>query len=143
LWWVLLPARWIRAAALRRAVPVCRTRSPVQIIPLDEHHLLIFWARFVVLVLAARLLGAAMNRIGQPAVVGELAAGLMLGPTVFGALWPSGAEWLFPRDEAQSAMLLIVGWVGIVMLLILTGFETDLALIRSWGWRRWRWPRAA
>jgi Kef-type K+ transport system membrane component KefB len=105
----------------------------VEIIPLDEHHLLIFWVQFVVLVLMARLLGAAMNRIGQPAVVGELAAGLVLGPTVLGALWPSGAEWLFPRDEAQSAMLLIVAWVGIVMLLILTGFETDLALIRRLG----------
>jgi K+:H+ antiporter len=108
-------------------------RSPVQIIPLDEHHLLIFWVQFVVLVLAARLLGAAMNRIGQPAVVGELAAGLMLGPSVFGALWPAGAQWLFPRDAAQSAMLLTAGWVGIVMLLILTGFETDLALIRQLG----------
>ncbi|HZA16748.1 MAG TPA: cation:proton antiporter [Pseudonocardiaceae bacterium] len=105
----------------------------MEIIPLDEHHLLIFWVQFVVLVLMARLLGAAMNRIGQPAVVGELAAGLVLGPTVLGALWPSGAEWLFPRDEAQSAMLLIVAWVGIVMLLILTGFETDLALIRRLG----------
>ena len=105
----------------------------MEIIPIDEHQLLIFWVQFVVLVLVARLLGALMNRIGQPAVVGELAAGLVLGPTVLGALWPSGAEWLFPRDEAQSAMLLIVAWVGIVMLLILTGFETDLALIRRLG----------
>jgi K+:H+ antiporter len=39
----------------------------------------------------------------------------------------------FPRDEAQSALLLIVAWVGIVMLLILTGFETGLALIRRLG----------
>jgi Kef-type K+ transport system membrane component KefB len=108
-------------------------RSPVEIIPLDEHHLLMFWVQFVVLVLVARLLGAAMNRIGQPAVIGELAAGVVLGPTVFGALWPSGAAWLFPRDAEQSAMLLVAGWVGIVMLLILTGFETDLALIRQRG----------
>jgi K+:H+ antiporter len=75
----------------------------VQIIPLGEHHLLIFWVQFVVLVLAARLLGAAMNRIGQPAVVGELAAGLMRGPTVFGALWPSGAEWLDPQRAGDDA----------------------------------------
>ncbi|HYZ36483.1 MAG TPA: cation:proton antiporter [Pseudonocardiaceae bacterium] len=105
----------------------------MEIIPLDEHHLLMFWVQFVVLVLVARLLGAAMNRIGQPAVIGELAAGVVLGPTVFGALWPSGAAWLFPRDAEQSAMLLVAGWVGIVMLLILTGFETDLALIRQRG----------
>lgn len=51
--------------------------------------------QFVALVLVARLLGAVVNRIGHPAVVGELAPGLVLGPTV-----------LFPRDAAQSAMLL-------------------------------------
>ena len=126
-----------RAVGPRRALTLRRDgvpdEEPVEIIPIDEHQLLIFWVQFVVLVLVARLLGALMNRIGQPAVVGELAAGLVLGPTVLGALWPSGAEWLFPRDEAQSAMLLIVAWVGIVMLLILTGFETDLALIRRLG----------
>ena len=115
----------------------------MEIIPLDEHHLLMFWVQCVVLVLVARLLGAAMNRIGQPAVIGELAAGVVLGATLFGALWPSAAAWLFPRDPVQSAMLLTVGWVGIVMLLILTGFETDLGLIRQRGMAGPRWLLAA
>lgn len=50
----------------------------------DEHQLLVFWTQFAVLLLVARTLGVAMKRIGQPAVVGELGAGLLLGPSVLG-----------------------------------------------------------
>lgn len=105
----------------------------MKIIPIGEHHMLVFLVQLVVLVTVARLLGAAMKRAGQPAVVGHLAAGLVLGPSVFGKLWPQGARWVFPPDEVQSGMLLVVGLIGIVMLLVVTGFETDLALIRRLG----------
>ncbi len=105
----------------------------MKIVPLEEHQMLVFWMQLVALVVLARLLGAAMRRIGQPAVIGELAAGVILGPSVFGRLWPGGAAWLFPPNAVQSGLLLAVGWLGIVMLLILTGFETDLGLIRQFG----------
>jgi Kef-type K+ transport system membrane component KefB len=105
----------------------------VKIIPVSEHHMLVFWVQIVALVTVARLLGAAMKRIGQPAVVGHLAAGLVLGPSLLGKISPAGARWLFPPDEVQSGMLLVVGWVGIVMLLVVTGFETDLGLVRQLG----------
>lgn len=95
--------------------------------------MLIFWIQLLTLVALARGLGAAMRRVGQPAVIGELAAGVLLGPSVFGRLWPAGAAWLFPPDAVQSGLLLVVGWLGIVMLLVLTGFETDIALIRQFG----------
>jgi Kef-type K+ transport system membrane component KefB len=105
----------------------------LRIVPLEEHVLLIFWVQLVVLVVTARLLGAAARRYGQPAVIGELAAGVVLGPSVFGALFPSGARWLFPGDPVQGGLLQVVGWLGIVLLLVLTGFETDLTLIRQLG----------
>ena len=105
----------------------------MEIRPIAEHQLLVFWVEIVVLVVVARALGSLMRRVGQPAVIGELGAGLLLGPSVFARVWPAGAEWLFPPDAAQSAMLVIVGWVGIVMLLVITGFETDLALIKQLG----------
>lgn len=100
---------------------------------LTEHQLLVFWVQLLVLLFVARSLGGLMRRIGQPTVVGELAAGLVLGPSLLGKVWPAGFEWLFPADEAQSAMLLAVGWIGVVLLVVATGYETDLALIRSLG----------
>jgi len=100
---------------------------------LSEHQLLVFWTQLLVLLVAARLLGALARRVGQPAVIGELLAGVLLGPSVFGELWPAGFAWFLPDDPEQSAMLVTVGWLGVVLLLLATGFETDLALISSLG----------
>src|SRR4051812_9682774 len=98
-----------------------------------EHSMLVFWADLVVLAVTARLLGALMRRIGQPSVVGELFAGLLLGPSLLGALAPGAEHWLFPGGVSQSGLIVVVATVGIVMMLIYTGFETDLALIRQLG----------
>jgi Kef-type K+ transport system membrane component KefB/nucleotide-binding universal stress UspA family protein len=103
-------------------------------VPLEEHALLLFWVQLFVLVAVARGLGGLMRRVGQPAVVGELAAGLLVGPSVLGKVWPAGFGWLFPADDAvQSAVILSVAWLGVAMLLVVTGFETDLKLLTSLG----------
>ncbi|MBA3955821.1 MAG: cation:proton antiporter, partial [Acidimicrobiia bacterium] len=98
-----------------------------------EHQLLVFWTQLLVLLVVARLLGQAMRRIGQPAVVGQLGAGLLLGPSLLGRVAPGVLDWLVPADPLQSGMLFAVSWIGILLLLIETGFETDLALIRRLG----------
>lgn len=99
----------------------------------SEHQLLIFWTQLLVLLVVARLLGQGMRRIGQPAVVGQLGAGLLLGPSFLGRVAPGALEWLVPDDPLQSGMLFALSWIGILLLLIETGFETDLALIRRLG----------
>jgi Kef-type K+ transport system membrane component KefB/nucleotide-binding universal stress UspA family protein len=99
----------------------------------SEHQLLLFWLQLFALLLTARALGGALRAIGQPAVIGELAAGLLLGPSVFGHLAPGLHGWLFPNDPLQRALLAGPAWIGVFLLLILTGLETDPALIRSLG----------
>ena len=101
--------------------------------PPEEHELLVFWVGLVVVVALARGLGALARKIGQPAVIGELAAGIVLGPSVLGRLFPDVFDWLFPPDDVQTAMLFTVAWLGVVFLLVVTGYETDLALIRRLG----------
>ncbi len=103
------------------------------LIPIEEHALLVFWTQLLVLVGVARTLGWAMRQVGLPSVIGELGAGVLLGPSVFGRVWAGGFHWFLPDDEAQSAALLAVAWVGVALLLVVTGFETDLGLIRSLG----------
>ncbi len=102
-------------------------------VPPSEHQILVFLVQLSVLLTLARLLGQACKRIGQPSVVGELAAGVIIGPSVFGRWLPDAFEWLFPVDEVQSGMLFTVGWLGVMLLLVATGFETDLALIGRLG----------
>lgn len=100
---------------------------------LSHDQLLLFWLQLVALLAVARGLGGLLRRIGQPAVVGELAAGLVLGPSIFGQLAPGAQAWLFPDDPVQTGMLGAVGWVGALLLMIVTGYETDLRLIRRLG----------
>jgi K+:H+ antiporter len=93
----------------------------------------IFVAQLLVLMLVGRLLGEAMLRIGQPAVMGQLIAGLVLGPSVFGLIAPDWQHFLFPPAKDQKAMLDAIAQFGILVLLLLTGMETDLRLARQSG----------
>jgi Kef-type K+ transport system membrane component KefB/nucleotide-binding universal stress UspA family protein len=92
-----------------------------------------FVAQLVVLMLTGRLLGEAMLRIGQPAVMGQLLAGVMLGPSVLGALLPDVQHAIFPTAKEQKSMLDAISQFGILLLLLLTGMETDLKLVRRVG----------
>ena len=93
----------------------------------------IFLAQLIVLMVVGRLLGEAMNRIGQPSVMGMLLGGILLGPSMLGALWPDVQHAIFPRTPEQKAMLDGISQFGILLLLLLTGMETDLRLVRRVG----------
>ena len=101
--------------------------------PLDEHQLLVFWTQLLVLVAFARLFGEVMRRVNLPSVIGQLAAGVFLGPPIFGKVWPDGFHWFLPEYEIQSGALYAVSWLGVALLLVTAGFETDLGLIRRLG----------
>jgi Kef-type K+ transport system membrane component KefB/nucleotide-binding universal stress UspA family protein len=92
-----------------------------------------FVAEIILLLLVGRLLGEAMQRIGQPPVMGQLIAGMLLGPSVFGAIWPQAQQAIFPTSGEQKSMIDAVSQLGILMLLLLTGMETDLNLARRVG----------
>src|SRR5260221_11877887 len=91
----------------------------------------VFIAQIVLLLVCGRLLGEGMQRIGQPAVMGQLIAGILLGPSVLGALWPDLQHALFPSSREQKSMIDAVSQLGILMLLLLTGMETDLSVVRK------------
>src|SRR3954453_1845320 len=93
----------------------------------------VFLLQIILLLVAGRLLGEGMQRIGQPAIMGQLIAGMLLGPSVFGALRPDLQHMVFPRTPEQKAMIDAVSQLGILMLLLLTGMETDLSLVRRTG----------
>jgi Kef-type K+ transport system membrane component KefB/nucleotide-binding universal stress UspA family protein len=93
----------------------------------------IFVAEILILMIVGRLLGEAMLRLRQPAVMGQLIAGLLLGPSFFGLLAPDLQHMLFPKTPDQKAMIEAISQFGILLLLLLTGMETDLKLVRQTG----------
>ncbi|WP_211263615.1 cation:proton antiporter domain-containing protein [Halalkalicoccus paucihalophilus] len=101
--------------------------------PIGHHELFIVIAQLAVLLFVARVLGELFNSIGQPTVVGELLAGVVLGPSILGLVAPGIYEPLFAIPESEFHLLEIISWIGLIMLLIVTGLETDIDLIISKG----------
>ncbi|MHA6641407.1 cation:proton antiporter domain-containing protein [Mesorhizobium sp. A623] len=89
-----------------------------------------FVAGIVLLLVVGRGLGEILQRLGQPAVMGQLIGGIALGPSLFGWLWPSAQHFVFSSDPVQKSMIDAVAQLGVLMLLLLTGMETDLKLVR-------------
>jgi len=81
-------------------------------------HLLL---QLAVILAVARLLALVLRKLGQPPVIGEMIAGIVLGPIVFGALAPDLHTWLFPREKL--AALEGLSQVGLVLFMFIVGAE--------------------
>jgi len=101
--------------------------------PISAHPLLVFLLQVGLLLVLAILLGGLATRLGLPAIVGELTAGVLLGPSLFGWLAPGVSGWLFPAQPEQAHLLDAVGQIGVLLLVGLTGIEMDLGMVRRRG----------
>ena len=104
-----------------------------KLVPLSGHAVFLLLVQLTLLLAAARAAAELAKRLSLPAVLGELAAGIALGPTLFGHFWPGAFEAIFPQLSSQYQLLDVVGTLGMVLLLLLTGLETDLRLLRNVG----------
>src|SRR5579884_3413305 len=99
---------------------------------MHEEDILVFLLSLAVLLSAARLLGEGARRLGFPLIFGELASGILLGPTVLGRLAPAAQRWLFAGGAPQT---MLAGYtnVGVVLLLVVAGLEVNLGIVRRRG----------
>jgi Kef-type K+ transport system membrane component KefB/nucleotide-binding universal stress UspA family protein len=103
------------------------------LVPLSGHAILLLFVQLAVLLVVARLGSELVRRLGLPTVVGELAAGIVIGPSCFGHFFPRIFLAVFPHVSAQFHLLEMVSWLGMVLLLLITGIETDLRLLKHLG----------
>ncbi len=105
--------------------------------PLSEHQVLVLLVQLFILVGFARILGGLMKRVGQPPVIGELLAGVILGQTLFGRIASGAHDWVFGDDVVRSVVFALA-WIGVIFLLVVIGYETDLGIImrfrKAAGW---------
>ncbi|MER7109326.1 cation:proton antiporter [Streptomyces sp. NPDC000229] len=90
-----------------------------------------FLLALTVVLCVSHLFGELLRRIGQPPVVGEILGGLMLGPSVLGALWPAATDLMFP--PAVLAGLDKVAQLGLVVFMFLIGSEVRIERARNQG----------
>ncbi len=101
--------------------------------PITGHSVFLLLVQVALLIGVARMGAELFKRLGLPAVIGELGAGILLGPSVFGRVAPLSFLTVFPRLVEQFHLLDVVGTLGMVFLLFMTGLETDVKLVRNLG----------
>lgn len=105
---------------------------------MNEPELVRLLGAILALLLASQVVGAVFQRLRQPRVVGEILGGLLLGPTVLGALAPALYAGLFEPTPAHQQILGFVFWLGLILLMFCSGLETPTvksgAEWRSVGW---------
>jgi K+:H+ antiporter len=101
---------------------------------LHSGDLTVFFLGLAVLLGTAHALGEVARRLGQPAVIGEMVAGLLLGPTILGSMAPTFQSWLFPTHGPAAVALDGVIALAVALLLLVAGLEVDLSAV----WRQGR-----
>lgn len=94
-----------------------------------QHPLSLLLLQIIVILIAARIFGAMFVRLGQPAVIGEIIAGIVLGPSLLGMLFPEYLNFLFPAPSLKS--LNFLSQIGLTFFMFLVGMELDINKIRN------------
>lgn len=94
-----------------------------------KHPLAILLAQIVAIILVARFFGWVSRKIGQPSVVGEIVAGIVLGPSLVGMYWPEFSAMLFPKESLGNLQFL--SQIGLILFMFVIGMELDLKALRN------------
>jgi len=94
-----------------------------------ENVLFMILLQLIVMIAAARLLNTAFRKLGQPGVIGEIVAGLLLGPSLFGHFFPGASIALF--GAKASAPITIISQIGLVLLMFQIGADFEFGHLKS------------
>jgi Kef-type K+ transport system membrane component KefB len=94
-----------------------------------KHPMALLMAQIITIVLVARCFGWIFRKIGQPTVIGEIIAGIVLGPSLFGLYFPDLKTALFPVESLGN--LQILSQVGLILFMFVIGMELDLKVLKN------------
>jgi Kef-type K+ transport system membrane component KefB len=95
-----------------------------------------FFAQIAIILAFCRVVGLIAKRFGQPQVVAEMIAGVLLGPSFFGYFWPEYQNWIFPWDPTQKtrdtqSYLFPASQLGLALYMFIVGMEFRMDIIRQ------------
>jgi Kef-type K+ transport system membrane component KefB/nucleotide-binding universal stress UspA family protein len=85
----------------------------------------------ILILMACRIAGGLLKKVHQPQVIGEIIAGVLLGPSLLGAVWPSAFDFVFPPE--LMSYLDVLAQIGLIFYMFLVGLELDFSLMRGRG----------
>lgn len=89
----------------------------------------LFLLQIIIILLVSKLFGVIVSKIGQPSVVGEIIAGIFLGPSIVGAVFPEFSTFLFPADSLKNLQLL--SQIGLALFMFIVGMELDIEKLKN------------
>jgi len=102
-------------------------------VQLSTDQVIIFLISISVMLFSAKILGEIFIKLKQPAIIGEILAGILLGPTVFGMISPGTFQWLFPLHNEVKIALDSFTTIAVILLLLISGLEVDLSIVLRQG----------
>jgi Kef-type K+ transport system membrane component KefB len=94
-----------------------------------SHPLALLLAQIITIIIVARIFGWFFRKIGQPTVIGEMVAGIVLGPSLVGLYFPEFSEMLFPEKSIDN--LKFLSQIGLILFMFVIGMELDLKALRN------------
>jgi len=94
-----------------------------------HHPLTTLLIQIIVVLIAVRLFGYLFQRIGQPGVIGEIVAGIVLGPSLLGKYFPEAFQFLFPPESLTN--LELISQMGLVLFMFVIGMELDFSVLKN------------
>lgn len=94
-----------------------------------HHPLALLLAQIVTIILVARIFGWICMKIRQPSVIGEMIAGIVLGPSLLGMYFPEFSAFLFPKESLGNLQFL--SQIGLILFMYIVGMELDLSVLRK------------
>jgi Kef-type K+ transport system membrane component KefB len=94
-----------------------------------EHPLALLLAQIITIIFVARFFGWIFRKIGQPSVIGEILAGIVLGPSLVGLYFPEYSAMLFPKQSLGNLQFL--SQIGLILFMFVIGMELDLKVLKN------------
>ncbi|NMH28580.1 cation:proton antiporter domain-containing protein [Flavobacterium silvaticum] len=94
-----------------------------------QHPLALLLAQIITIIFAARLMGWFCRKIGQPSVIGEIIAGIMLGPSLIGMYFPEFSAHLFPKESLGNLQFL--SQIGLIFFMYVIGMELNINVLKN------------
>ena len=111
------------------AIPVATAGFKDTLLKTISSPLAVFIFQLLIILITVRVVGGLFKKIGQPAVIGEMVAGIILGPSLLGAAFPAFSAFVFPKESLPH--LSFVAQVGLILFMFVIGMELDLGLLKK------------
>lgn len=129
IWFIISQGEQLPGREQTPSVASTSTSAISELVHHAQHPLSMLLLQIIIILCVARLFGFLAQKIKQPAVVGEIIAGIILGPSLLGLVWPEAMNGIFPKTSLTNLQFL--SQIGLAFFMFIVGMELDISKVRQ------------